>query len=484
MLESKGTPKGRDRSDPSAEKVRDIGQLFVPILAKTLKLTQIYERHNRVIVTPLEELLETMAELSRLEGRWELSLSREYLYVNEIRLRVDISLFVSYHYIQDEFRKRGLGSVTVSKRPGKELLLRFLYAFREAGGIPPGENPCRYLEAKAEQEWEGTISVGPLEEPDLSPAAGPLELKQRSITTFFKAIHFAKGILTSAETRKAVHFRRAKRLVSSLVDILNIDDSLLLGLTNIKNFDEYTFNHSVNVCILSLAVGRRLGLDRKNLSELGLSALFHDIGKLSLPTTLLRKTSELDDDDVDRLKTHPIEGVKKMIELRGLSSSTMKLMNSVFRHHNNVTGGGYPKMQSGEKISLFSRIIRIVDSYDAMTSKRIYRQSHWNNVEAIEELWNLSGRHYDSALLKIFISTVGIFPIGSLVQLSTGEISIVLKNSSHSEGLLRPTVKTLATWEEGKHNPRVVELEKEDNVHILGYFQGSEADSLVTSTLL
>ena len=118
MLEDEGTPKGRDRSDPSAEKVRDIGQLFVPILAKILKLTQIYERHNRVIVTPLEELLETMAELSRLEGRWELSLSREYLYINEIRLRVDISLFVSYHYIQDEFRKRGLGSINVSERPG------------------------------------------------------------------------------------------------------------------------------------------------------------------------------------------------------------------------------------------------------------------------------------------------------------------------------------------------------------------------------
>ena len=273
-------------------------------------------------------------------------------------------------------------------------------------------------------------------------------------------------------------------MVSSLVDILNIDDSLLLGLTNIKNFDEYTFNHSVNVCILSLAVGRRLGLDRKNLSELGLSALFHDIGKLSLPTTLLHKTNELDGDDIDQLKTHPVEGVKKMIGLRGLSTSTMKLMNSVFRHHNNVKGDGYPKMQSGETISLFSRIIRIVDSYDAMTSKRIYRKSHWNNIEAIEELWNLSGHHYDSAILKIFINTVGIFPIGSLVQLNTGEISIVLKNSYHSEGLLRPTVKTLATWEEGKHTPQVIELTKEENIHILGYFQGSEADSLVTSTLL
>ncbi len=216
----------------------------------------------------------------------------------------------------------------------------------------------------------------------------------------------------------------------------------------------------------------------------GLSTLFHDIGKLSLSRTLLHKTDELNTDDIDKLKTHPIEGVKKVIGLRGLNTSTMKLMNSVFRHHNNVAGGGYPKMQSGESISLFSRIIRIVDSYDAMTSKRVYRRSHWNSIEAIEELWNLSGRHYDPAILKIFINTVGIFPIGSLVQLSTGEISIVLKNSSHSEALLRPTVKTLATWDEGKHTPRVVELIKEENIHILGYFQGSEADTLIPSVLL
>jgi HD-GYP domain-containing protein (c-di-GMP phosphodiesterase class II) len=149
-----------------------------------------------------------------------------------------------------------------------------------------------------------------------------------------------------------------------------------------------------------------------------------------------------------------------------------------------VDRSGYPPLRQDEEIPLYSRIIRIVDSYDAMTSKRIYRRGILNNVEAMEELWNLAGIHFDTVLLKIFISAVGIYPPGSLVQLSTGEIAVVLKNSQDSDNLLRPVVKTLTRWDDRPHSPSTVDLAQERNREIYGYFQSSGGETLVPSLLL
>jgi HD-GYP domain-containing protein (c-di-GMP phosphodiesterase class II) len=310
------------------------------------------------------------------------------------------------------------------------------------------------------------------------------DIRHRSMTTFFKAIYLARGILGAVGSQRVVHVRRAKRLVASMVDILNLDETALLGLTNIKNFDDYTFNHSVNVCVLSLAVGRRIGLSNAQLADLGLAALFHDIGKINIPSELLNKVGTLEDVEFEILRRHPIEGVKQLIRLKGLSSVTAKLMISVFRHHNNVDGTGYPALGPKEELSLPSRIVRIADSYDAMTSRRIYRRGTLNNVEAIEELWNLAGTHYDIALLKAFISTVGIYPPGSLVQLDSGEIAIVIRNAEDDEHLFRPVVKTLAVWDDAPHNPEIIDLSEVREKSIYGYFQGSKAEEIVNSLLL
>jgi hypothetical protein len=119
-----------------------------------------------------------------------------------------------------------------------------------------------------------------------------------------------------------------------------------------------------------------------------------------------------------------------------------------------------------------------------MTSKRIYRRGHKNNTEAVEELWSLAGSHFDPVLLKVFITTVGIYPVGTLVQLNSGEIAVVTRNTGRNEDLLTPVVRTLGTWERQPHEPATIDLSRQTGIKIYGYFQGSEADALLPSLLL
>jgi len=467
-----------------AENLQGLGKRLVTILYRNFKLSQIYDRQNKAMARPVQDLLKLSSEINSLVGRWELKHRKDYLHLGDVRLRVEVDLFLSYHYVLDEFKRRNLASVAFRSNAGTEDLLDFLYAFREAGLTPPGEDPFRRLSDGLRRTGDPVVIVTPLREDDSTPVYSPEDVRQRSFATFFKAVYLTRGILSAVRTQRVMNVRRAKRLVTSLVDILSLNESTLLGLTNIKNFDDYTYNHSVNVCVLSLAVGRRLGLRRRQLSELGLSALFHDLGKTSLPSSLLNKQGKLDKEEFERLRRHPVDGVKQIISLKGLSKVTAKLIISVFRHHNNHDGGGYPPLREDEEQSLYSRIIRIADSYDAMTSKRIYRRGHKNNTEAMEELWSLAGNHFDPVVLKVFISTVGIYPVGTLVQLNSGEIAVVTRNTGRNEDLLTPVVRTLATWEKEPHQPATIDLSRNTGIKIYGYFQGSEADALLPSLLL
>jgi HD-GYP domain-containing protein (c-di-GMP phosphodiesterase class II) len=466
------------------KRLQDLGQKLLPLLARCIRLTQFHDRGNRALEKPLQDLLVILDELYRFDNRWDLRIRGDHLLLCDLRLRFDADNLLSYRFLADELAKAGIGAIGIHAPSSSGMLLDLLYAVREAGALESGEASLQHLREHITRFGLKAVYLeSPAEETGVDPVIEE-DVRRRSVTTFFKAIYLTRGILGSVERQKVVHVRRAKRLVASLVDILSLDEGTLLGLTNIKSFDEYTFNHSVNVCVLSLAVGRRIGLSRSQLGELGLAALFHDLGKTIIAPELLNKTERLDAAEVGLFQRHPVEGVKQLIRLKGLTKATAKLMISVFRHHSNVDRSGYPPLRQDEEISLYSRIIRIVDSYDAMTSKRIYRRQALNNVEAIEELWNLAGIHFDTPLLKIFISTVGVYPPGSLVQLNSGEIAVVLKNSRNAENLLRPVVKTLARWDDRPHNPSTIDLGRERNREIYGYFQSSGGETLVPSLLL
>lgn len=223
--------------------------------------------------------------------------------------------------------------------------------------------------------------------------------------------------------------------VESLTDSIMRNPHALASLSRLKSHDEYTYFHSVNTCVLAMALGRQLHMGRETLKQLGLGVLLHDVGKTQVPAELLSKAGRLDQDEAELIKQHVMRGVEYL-------ANTLKLPESVvlpvLEHHERMDGSGYPHGRRRPELSEFGRIAGVVDVYDALTSDRPYRKSA-SPHQALQTLYDLARRgQLDSACVERFIRCMGIYPVGSCVKLSSGEIGVVSRiNSSQT---LNPVV--------------------------------------------
>jgi HD-GYP domain-containing protein (c-di-GMP phosphodiesterase class II) len=222
------------------------------------------------------------------------------------------------------------------------------------------------------------------------------------------------------------------------------DEATLLGLTTLRCHDQYTHNHSVNVALLSMALGNRAGYSKVDLADLGMAALFHDVGKCAISLDVLNKPGEFTNEEWQLMRTHPIEGVLTLIEFRGIANVPSRMAAASFEHHMNYDFSGYPKLAVPWTQRLSSRIITIADCYDAMTSSRVYRREPMSPSNVLKFMFGKSGTSFDPILLKLFVNSVGIVPIGSMVVLNTDEVAVVLKPAVDKTDAERPVVKVIA----------------------------------------
>jgi putative nucleotidyltransferase with HDIG domain len=257
------------------------------------------------------------------------------------------------------------------------------------------------------------------------------------------AVTAVKDIMRSAKVGQSVNVAKVEKLVGSLTDALFTDHLNMLGLTVIKSYDETTFYHSVNTCILCLSLGNNLSLDRDKLGILGAAALLHDIGKVNIPKELTTKPLPLTSEEFEIMKRHPIEGAEILSQMPGMHKLSMVV---AYEHHVGYDLSGYPKLTNKDRPHLFSRIVQVADSYEAGTSIRPFKGSKLPD-QVLAEMIRQSGRAFDPVIMKSFVHTLSIYPVGSVVLLDTGEIAVVFE--SNSEDLARPMVK-IAVDEDGK----------------------------------
>ena len=204
------------------------------------------------------------------------------------------------------------------------------------------------------------------------------------------------------------------------------DEGFVYGLTNIKNHDEYTLNHSVNVCLLATAFGRRLGLSRAELVDLGMAAFFHDLGKTETPA---RDPEQARPADRRRAGDHgaaPLPRRRKARPPQGVPAPARSgPSTSPWSTTSRRTSRGYPRYFKKEDVNLFSKIVKVVDVFDAITTRRVYRAKDFTRAEALSLMLEQSGTEFNPVILKAFVNMMGVFPIGTLVALTTGEIGIV-----------------------------------------------------------
>lgn len=248
-----------------------------------------------------------------------------------------------------------------------------------------------------------------------------------------------------------------KRIEAILEEILN-NDNLMINMTDLKTFDEYTYQHSVNVAVLSMVIGTTLKLNDKELFNLGLAALLHDIGKIFVNKGVLNKPGKLDADEMEKMGKHPRLGYEYLKSRYEFSVSTCL---GVLDHHERYDGTGYPNNKKGKDISLFGRIINVADVYDALTAKRPYRNGFLPS-EAMEYIMGGSGSYFDPEIVEVFIRKIAPYPLGTCIRLSNGYEGIVVKNFQESS--LRPSMRVYKIDGESVE-PFIINL-KDDNEYL------------------
>jgi len=441
-----------------------------------MRISQIYDSKNVALHQFIQESIQTINALIKREGALSLKIMKDDFFLNDQRLRYSVEGFTSFKYLLTQWKKRLIGEV-IFKSPVDESTLReFIYSLinLEEGRE---ENATLFNERLANCHIT-SIKVNPLEVVEGEEKAFTLrneDHEEVAKKVFFESIGTIKEVITNIKGKQYADIRKLKRLAQKAVHLVIEDESILLGMTTIKNYDEYTFNHSVNVSIYSLAMGKRLGLSKKTLTELGITALLHDIGKSKIPREVLNKPASLDEEEWGMMKKHPLAGVEIVLNLKQLGEINPRMVVGIFDHHLKSDLSGYPKLFRKKEVSLFGRIIQIADSYDAMTTPRIYKKTPYTPEQALAIMLREKTVHFDPLLLKIFIGLVGIYPIGSLVLLTTRELGIVYKPSHDARWLERPTVIVVARSAKGDVTKEVVDLTETDGA---GHYKRSVAKTL------
>ncbi len=259
------------------------------------------------------------------------------------------------------------------------------------------------------------------------------KLRQARIT-FNKTNQYINQALEDARLGTSIDTRQAKQLVSELADQVITSQHALVWLTFLKNRDEYTANHCVNVCILALSFGHCLGLTKQQLNEVGLGGLLHDLGKMKIPDHILNKPGKLTADEFDIIKQHPELGFQLLKNEKELS---MQVLDAVLHHHERKKAQGYPDQLSENKIPLLTQIISIVDVYDAVTSDRCYHDG-MSPYEALNNIYKWAENDFNKEMVESLIKCLGIYPIGSLVELDNGMVGVVISASKSAR--LRPMI--------------------------------------------
>lgn len=255
-----------------------------------------------------------------------------------------------------------------------------------------------------------------------------------------EAIH---ETVQSAREGRVPYFKRVKRVIQNLVDLMMEDESIVLGLTTLRCHDQYTLNHSVNVALLSIAIGNRVGFPKPALVDVGLAGLFHDIGKVGIPLEVLNKPGEFTEEEWQVMRTHPTVGVLTLARLRSVTGCPGRIVAASFEHHMRYDLSGYPRLAVPWKQSLSSRIVTAADFYDAVTSSRVYRREPIAPGKALKLMFDQSGQVLDPVVLKLLVNCVGVLPIGSLVLLNTDELAVVLRPPQNQQDPERPRVKVI-----------------------------------------
>lgn len=428
-----------------------LGRELVARWTGLFKALSLYDWRHSAVGAAAERVLAVVEELG--EGSpVELAVRQDLIFLDGARLREGGATATAFQRLIGLLRAARIRSVSTDSRCAPLDLQFFghLLLAVQQRGMEPGEL-LRELRIRSGDALRVTI------DDEVEEDVALLEGRELQKRVYTYSIGVLKAVFHETREKDRMNSRRVKRVVQQMMESVEYDSGYALSLTSVKNYDEYTFNHSVNVGVLAIALGRAIGLPRQQLYIVGQAGMLHDLGKLCVSKEILNKPGPLTPEERAVIQLHPSEGFLSIASNQGVTGDTIGVALGAYEHHLNADGSGYPPRAMARPPTLLSRVVAIVDRYDAMTSIRVYHNG-MTPPRALGLMHHRWRDQVDQTLLRYFMNMLGTFPLGTLVRLSNASVAIVVGEGSIAEHRHLPTVRLILDEHGRETRPELVDL--------------------------
>jgi len=446
----------QDEARERRKRIQDIGRRLVPRLGHYMRIRAMYDADNETPRRALQEIVDAIAEAKMDEDAVALVIAGVNAFINGIRLKLDRTTTEHVLGFGELLESHGMGGLAFLQGIRKESIATFYELLAKVDKGPAAR--VKLGEMLLERQITDLTLIPPRVTSTKSEdrQVQATVCRRRCVETYTTGM-LALGTAGLRERPTPAQRRRQAQVVRSLVELTEESPDDVMNLASVRDAERPYENHVMSTTVLSLTLGQRLGLNRKDMLRLGLCSMHADAGEALLPDGLLDKDTRLTEEERAELETHPVRGFANILDEHGFNVHSLERALVSLEHHLNFdSSGGYPEVQRGE-LHVFSRIVAITDAYNALLSERPHRPA-FPPDQAVKIIARQAGTRFDPMLVKLFLASVGKYPPGSLVELSTGEVAVVYGAGEGEHPMSRPRVVLIKDYMGNEITPRIVDL--------------------------
>ena len=395
------------------EKLQALAKQVVSSLYMLVRSAKLYDPDNTIFNKPLEVLRDTTNKIIAADGQLQLQTVKDSFYLNNMLVKADYGSLENVLFLIKEFRERGVGGFALDRPVPIDELRNFVWIFSKEHRDQSDEDGIegRKLATIKVSKWRRIAETAGSDAPDRK-----LDRKKYALTVYARLIYFMRRYLERLHSDKPIGMHQAYRPIQDMVDISHEQRSHFLGMTTMDDEEDWLIYHSVNVCLISIVFGSELGLSKSQLKEIGQIGLFHDVGMASVGKSVYGKRGALTAEEREIIRRAPLQAVQSVLKRGSISRFEVAQLVTTVEHHDDF--GRPVKNSKGEiemviprsDLGMYAKILAIANAYDALTSKRPYRDAYAPEI-ALTLMWTEMRHKFDPDLLKIFMKVMAIAPV-------------------------------------------------------------------------